>query len=298
MELTLVPTMHEDGTLTTNAADLIKEVNRELERFDYVVSTETYSLAKEDRKKLNKIAKQLADSRAALEERIFGTWKTDKANIMTMERAVKAASENLSNGIHAVEDAEKLKKAAALEAKWNELPGAEHYSFAAICDPKWLNKTAKEKQTLFEMEKVLSEIRAQEAQLKCVVEELPEVDQEIIMNHFYDSRDFIRCAQEANERRIAIRNAELRAQQAQNRPQAQNPVTQTPETIRTPKYQPAEETAQKALKRAFIVEGTVEQIKALGAFMAANGIRILDIAKDELTEGGLGHKLPYQRKGG
>lgn len=303
MEFNLVPVIQPDGTLKTNAAELLTAVQAELSKYDYVVDEESYSKAKEDRKKLNKIVSQIQASRMNLEEKVFGTWKADKASIMQVEKSVKTASETLGEGIQQVESVEKQKKYDALEAEWNS-EGGVRFPFEVAFEKKWLNKTAKKAEIYQEMAAKLADLRAKENQLREDCAGLPDTERKLCFDCFYKTLDLFQAQQRANEYKAAMqeaaeREAQKAAEEAQRAAAGQQAtiVSAAPVQPTAAPEMPAESIREpeleKMYRRAFLIEGSYSQMMELVQCMQRTGIRILDIAKGEKTS--LGEKLPYSR---
>ena len=142
MTFELKPKMSK-GQLVTNAQTLVKEVEKELEKYQYVVTEQNYELAKSDRTSLNKLVKEISDKRKEIEKDFFGNWNEDKKTIMSLEKKIKELSSNLGEGINSVdkiakdEKLEKIKKAWESESKDLQI----NVSFDLVFDKRWLNKT-------------------------------------------------------------------------------------------------------------------------------------------------------------
>lgn len=142
MTFELKPKMSK-GQLVTNAQTLVKEVEKELEKYQYVVTEQNYELAKSDRTNLNKLVKEISDKRKEIEKDVFGNWNEDKKTIMSLEKKIKELSSNLGEGINGVdqiakdEKLEKIKKAWESESKDLQI----NVSFDLVFDKRWLNKT-------------------------------------------------------------------------------------------------------------------------------------------------------------
>ena len=142
MTFELKPKMSK-GQLVTNAQTLVKEVEKELEKYQYVVTEQNYELAKSDRTSLNKLVKEISDKRKEIEKDVFGNWNEDKKTIMSLEKKIKELSSNLGEGINSVdkiakdEKLEKIKKAWESESKDLQI----NVSFDLVFDKRWLNKT-------------------------------------------------------------------------------------------------------------------------------------------------------------
>lgn len=282
MQFELIPTIGKDGVLITNAAEIIDSVRAQLIPYNYVVDDANYAQAKQDRSTLNKIAAQVSSSRKLLEERVFGTWKADKASIMQIEKEIKAASDALGEGIKAIDDEEKGKKAKDLESIWNTEGGNKYPFMSIIAEHKsWLNKTAKRDVVAVEMKSILHDLKLQEESMERQIRDLGDGEQAYIMEQWYRTRDYrtlIRIAQD-----IRAKNQEAAAR-AKPVPEPPKPVQQpAPEPQKVPEQAVQPTSRQETIyRRAFIVEGNETQLRALIACLQQNQIRILSIAKKDI----------------
>ncbi|WP_288339178.1 DUF1351 domain-containing protein [uncultured Allobaculum sp.] len=283
----LVPSM-KDGVLATNAAELAAAVRTELENYNYVVTSENYKDAKEDRAKLNSIVTQLSESRKRIENEVFKTWKQDKSQIMSIEKDIKDASAALGEGIKAIDDKAKAHKAEMLEAQWNEMGGVL-YPFAAVLSAhkSWMNKTAKKADVEAEMASEISVLKANESVLTAQITDLPEEHQCMVMERFYRTMNLPGALQEVEriqqalarveeeKRRAAERQAQVEARMIEPKPTA-NPVPDTIPAREVPAA-PVTEHSNRTYRRAFLIDASKEQLMALAEAMKSIGIKILDI---------------------
>lgn len=274
----LIPSM-QNGILTTNAADLADAVRDELKKYNYIVTADTYKNAKEDRAKLNGIATQLASSRKHIESEVFGVWKDDKARIMGIEGEIKDAASALGEGIKAIDEDAKARKAEALEWQWKEAGGGLYpFSLVLGSHKSWMNKTAKKADVQAEMAQEIKELQAKEITLKGQICDLKPEHSQIVMDKFYATLDLSKALCELE--RIEQILASTMAAQEQN---ARSQTDQKPDPIGSAGSRSTE--PEQIYRRAFLVEGTRDEIVALSQAMKNINIRILDIR-------GKGEKLP------
>ena len=274
----LIPSM-QNGILTTNAADLADAVRDELKKYNYIVTADTYKNAKEDRAKLNGIATQLASSRKHIENEVFGVWKDDKARIMGIEGEIKDAASALGEGIKAIDEDAKARKAETLEWQWKEAGGSLYpFSLVLGSHKSWMNKTAKKADIEAEMAQEIKELQAKEMTLKGQICDLKPEHGEIVMDKFYATLDLSKALCELE--RIEQILASTMAAQEQN---ARSQTDQKPDPIGSAGSRSTE--PEQIYRRAFLVEGTRDEIVALSQAMKNINIRILDIR-------GKGEKLP------
>lgn len=299
MEFNLIPTIQEDGSLKTNAAELVTSIREGLAPYNYLVDKDNYQQAKTDRALLNKAVDQISNSRKLMEEKVFGTWKTDKALIMQIEKEIKAKSDALGAGIRQIDDEEKQAKADKLQANFNTL-GGQKYDFSKVLaeHKSWLNRTAKDGTVFMEMEKTVKSLKALEAQIEKGVEDLKPDQQILVLNGWYDRMDFEEALAEIQQLREINRNlAAMERQEAEAR-EIRQAVEPDPEPVQVEEahYPQAKkivsEKTDKIYRRAFLIEGTEPQLRALVSCLKEQGIRILDIIKD-----GTHSRFPEEMRG-
>ena len=280
MEFELIPRM-ENGELQTNAAELVEAIKPELAKYNYIVDETNYAQAKADRSFLNKAVTQISNSRKLLEDKVFGKWKTDKEKIMAVERELKASAEALGNGIRVIDDEEKAEKAKNLEACWNAAGGSK-YRFEDILagHKSWLNKTAKRDVIAVEMQKELHDLGLQEKQIEKEIADLEEAQQVYLMEAWYKSREYQLTLQAAHNIRTA--NAKAAAMAKVEEEQREAPLTHTEPYSEPKAFTQTETQPEHIYRRAFIVEGNEQQLRALIGCMKQSGIKVLSIAKKDI----------------
>lgn len=278
----LIPSM-QNGILTTNAAELADAVRDELKKYNYIVTADTYKNAKEDRAKLNGIATQLASSRKHIESEVFGVWKDDKARIMGVEGEIKEAASVLGEGIKAIDEEAKARKAEALEWQWKEAGGGLYpFSLVLSSHKSWMNKTAKKADVEAEMAQEIKELQAKEMTLKGQICDLNPEHSQTVMDKFYATLDLSQALCEAERIEQFLAKMAVVQEQTQER-NTRSQADQEPDPIRSVGSEPP--AAEPIYRRAFLVEGTRDEIVALSQAMKNINIRILDIR-------GKGEKLP------
>lgn len=272
-QLQLIPSLSENGILTTNAHDLAQAVRAELQKYNYIVTEETYRTAKNDRASLNNLATQLATSRKHLEDQVFGRWKNDKAEIMQIERDIKDTSSLLGDGIKAIDDEARQARAEKLNALWNAL-GGNLYDFNAILKKHkgWTNKTAKEDDIHKEMAGEIFVLKNGENTVLTASNGLPAGEKQYVIDAWFATTDL-----QYVMGLIDSMKASLQKETAPNLEEVQpEPIQSAPEQAE-PEIVTAEPA--KLYTRTFTVEGTREQIQALVQCMKDIDIRITYIKK-------------------
>lgn len=160
-----------------NLDDILNNIEAMLAPYNEVsVDAKTYTVAKKVRTDLNKQIKQISDIRKDTENRILGDWPDIKLKMMEIEKAGKSASEKIKVQLDAVDEQAKIDRRQQIDREIQKI--ADEYNFAPNAikfDDRWLNKTAKWKETeaavrmQFEelkQERELHELRVSQVEVK------------------------------------------------------------------------------------------------------------------------------------
>lgn len=282
--LELVVYKNTVGELTTNAKMILESVKRNLAGYN----AENYSEAniadaKRDKAELNAAAKKLNDKRLELEREFMKPFNEFKDTVAETCTVIKTVSAQIDAVVKAVEEREKAEKEKLLTGSWDAL-GFTLVPLSKVWNPAWLNKTAKNKDTVAEMARIIDKIK----QDLVVLDRIGEPDAKA---HYLDTLNLDAALQEAdrikvNRDRLATiererKEAEALVPQAEpefetgySEPEAteeSRPVN--PQDESTPFEQEPEPTPEpEMLERTMWVRGTYEQIVALGDFMNDHGI--------------------------
>lgn len=267
-----------DGLVKTNAEQVLAMIEYGLKSYRYVVDETNYDKAKKDRAALNKLAENVSDERKRTEEKLFGKWKIDKANIMAIEKKIKAYSDDLGSGIKLVDKKDKDVKKAQICEFWDSLQSG--YPYDKVHDERYLNKSASVKSIEDDLKAKLENIRKMEELMETF---LPEdaVDRNRVITVFKETLDIAKAKAEADA--IARNRAEVEARQkameeakAQREMEAAQQIEEEVVTQEEPQpYQPQPQLLMRWMK----IEGTVEQFTALQNFMREIGVRLLEVKK-------------------
>lgn len=272
MEFTLVPSIGEDGQIKTNASELLKEIEKPLQKYNYVVTEETYSQAKTDRASLNKIATRISDERKRIENDVFKNWIQDKKDIMEVEKKIKASSAKLGEGITAIDDKDKQEKEQRIIDKWNEEVG-ELYNIQALWNKKWLNKSYSFADIEKDIAKAKEKIDKDILILKTFIPD-DRAEQKMIFNVYRKSLDVTLAKVEEDRIRDAHEQERLEAEKKKEAEQAHlnftNGTVETSEGAEPVQQdeKPSQEEVQPMETEPiyfaqFTVEGTRDQLEAL-----------------------------------
>lgn len=270
--LDLVVYSNTTGELTTNAKVILATVKAQLEHYKAEnYSEDNIADAKRDKAELNAAAKRLNDKRLELEREFMKPFNEFKDTVTETCTLIKTASSQIDGVVKAVEDREKAEKEKRLIEAWDGL-GFTLVSLSKVWNPAWLNKTAKVKEVIAEMGRIIEKV----TQDLVVLDRIGEPDAKA---YYLDTLNLDAALREADrikanrERLAAIERAkaeapavmapEMPAGKAQATPTASEPAEATADTP---------EVAPALLERTMRVWGTYEQLVALSRFMNENGI--------------------------
>ena len=299
--LELNVTEFQKGAVTWNYGELNTALDSALKSYQGVVYDETQITdAKADRARLNKLATALSAKRRELKSEFLEPFTDFENKCKQLETKVKNTSAEIDKQVKEFEDRQKDEKKAAILAKWAELTagiGAE-IPIEPIYESRWVNKTVR----LDEVFKILTD---EAKRVKEEIHEITKCDKDkynFVIMRYLESLDFVkslgaweteqerlRRAEELNRineqrrREQAERAAEIARMKAEQAAAVQNNTAVIEEAPKPPVYavphtygavNPAPETTfPEILHRTLWVEGTKEQIIALGKWLKDNGMK-------------------------
>ena len=144
LTLTLV-----NGQYETNASALAVAVRSELERYRYLVTEDSYESAKADKAYLNKIAKQIKETRLAEERRIKQPLEAAKVQLMALEKEIEAVSNDLKSGIESIDSKKFKERCKRYQEIWNTIcnDGEVHFNFDPVMlkyEKDWQKKSCRD----------------------------------------------------------------------------------------------------------------------------------------------------------
>ena len=251
-EFTLVPTI-EDGIVRTNAKELLKAIEPQLKKFDYVVTDENIKDAKTDRASLNNLVKTIQSERKKIEDEVFGTWKSEKADIMDLEKRLSASADKLDAGIKQLEEKDKELKKKQIEEFWYTL--TKKYPFELVFEKKMLNKTVTPKSIEDHLKKVLAKAMDGEKVMETFLPQ-DQFQAEQVKDVYYRTMDLAQAKAKADElARISQQVEVLKAEEPPKEPKNHQvePVQEVPKT----------NTHDGIYGATFAVEGTFDDMANL-----------------------------------
>lgn len=283
-----------------NLAQLKEELMPRLKKYNELVVTEdSIKAAKEDKAALNKLKQAIEEQRISIKKQYLEPYNVLESQCKEVVALIDAPIQAIDKQIKAFDEIEIKQKYEALEQAFAELEAPEWVIIDDILNPKWKNKTAKLESLKAEMADKMKKITEDVTKLGDMYGDksyyLP------ILNKYKTTKDFSQTAvyaaqleteyrkeQERKSRESEVkakRESELATQSVQDAPEPPETVSNDiipsePQTVvNEPSAQPEAATAptERIITGRFEVTGTVEQIKALGAYMKYQGIQFKTI---------------------
>lgn len=274
----------QNGKVYTNASDLLPAIQEGLKAYDYIVDENNYKQAKSDRTTLNNLVKIVSDKRKQVENDVFAQWVQDKKDIMAVEKAIKAASDKLGNGINDIDNAEKELKKNQIKELWLNMTNNK-YPFELVFEERYLNKSVKPK----EIEESLNNkfLKAEE-QLSFIEAYLPddELQAEQVIQLFCKTLDLSKATERINE----IKEAKAKLQEKVNAQIEQSKQAQMERENVAPvqsQLEAHESQSQSQVRRycVFRFEGSMEELQAfnpiLNQFIKEHDVKVNILEKGE-----------------
>lgn len=251
-EFTLVPTI-EDGIVRTNAKELLKAIEPQLKKFDYVVTDDNIKDAKTDRASLNNLVKTIQSERKKIEDEVFGEWKKEKADIMQLEKRLSFTADNLDKGIKELEEKDKELKKKQIEEFWYTL--TKKYPFELVFEKKMLNKTVTAKSIEDHLKKVLAKAMDGEKVMETFLPK-DQFQAEQVKDVYYRTMDLAQAKAKADELARISQQVEVLKAEEEPKPQPKSePVQEVPKTQTN--------THDGIYGATFAVEGTFDDMANL-----------------------------------
>ena len=265
------------GMLKWNFEELNRELDLRLERYHNLQYTEEQiAEAKKDRAGLNAFKKAMNDRKIELKKEFCEPYDDFASQVKQLIAKIDKASAGIDLQIKAYEEKEKAEKRAELERYWTEHgPRQINVKLDRVFDEKWLNKSCRPSQwqtALGEIaEKIDSDVLAiahfedVDKMNFCITEYQKTVDLGRTLAAWEDKQEADRQAAETRER--MMREREEREARRKAESEAMRQILDAP--------------MPELYTRAFKVQGTREQIIALGNFMKSENIKFWKIQLEE-----------------
>lgn len=268
-----------------NLAALKAELTPKLDYYNsLVVTADSIKAAKADKAALNKLKTAIEDQRKALKKQYLEPYTVLENQCKEVVALIDAPISAIDKQIKVFEEQDEQNKYNELSDAFVKLAPPEWIKIEDVLNPKWKNKTLKTDALITELTAAVKELVDGIAKISDMYKDEPYLLS--ITEFFKQHKDFSKTAVYAAQMQTAYKKeqaakaaAEAAAQNTlQNAPQDASAVSN--ESI-LPQQQTQQEKQseqpQKLFKGRFEVEGTKEQIIALGNYMKANGIKFTTI---------------------
>lgn len=277
--LELVITKNVVGVLETNIEQLEVYVNSKLEEYKPELYKGDADSAKKDRAELNNSKKFLSQARINLMKELMKPYSDFESRCKTLEKKIDSVSSQLDEIVKGKENEEKQKKKDFVCDIWAS-KNFDLVPLEKVFNPKWLNKTAKEKDISDEMDSIIKKVYSD---LK-IIERCGE-DSETLKAHYLISLDLeetLAYGEELKEtRRLAEEEAKNRDEREHNEKLEEQKKEVAEEALRQIKAEEINELTGKILgeevkpeikEYVVSVKATEEQLLKLKSACNALGI--------------------------
>lgn len=268
-----------------NLAALKAELTPKLDYYNkLVVTADSIKAAKADKAALNKLKTAIEDQRKAIKKQYLEPYTILETQCKEVVALIDAPISAIDKQIKVFEEQDEQNKYNELSDAFDQLSPPEWIKIENVLNPKWKNKTLKTDALISELTVAVKELVDGLAKISDMYKDEPYLLS--ITEFFKEHKDFSKTAVYAAQMQTAYKKeqaakaaAEAAAQNTlQNAPQAA--AVGNNESILTQQQTQQEtqpEKPQKLFKGRFEVEGTKEQIIALGNYMKNNGIKFTTI---------------------
>ena len=269
-----------------NYEELKGGLTASLEKYQNLVYTpENIKEAKDDRATLNALKKSLNDEKIKIKKEFEVPYKDFEDKIKELIELVDKPASEIDKQVKVFEEQEKAKKREVINTIYSENIGAyaELISLEKLYDPRWENKTYKETDIVKEIQDV---VKKADSDLKVIMDLKSEFEFQIKDTYFKT----LDLGQALVEKQRLEKQKELQEQLAtpkQTDIVVDNVAKTTigDDSIDAMEYavggvigvdtsnEESNQVEEKMVSVAFRVECTESQLKALGEYMKANGIK-------------------------
>lgn len=267
-----------------NYEELKGGLTASLEKYQNLVYTpENIKEAKDDRATLNALKKSLNDEKIKIKKEFEVPYKDFEDKIKELIELVDKPASEIDKQVKVFEEQEKAKKREVINTIYSENIGAyaELISLEKLYDPRWENKTYKETDIVKEIQDV---VKKADSDLKVIMDLKSEFEFQIKDTYFKT----LDLGQALVEKQRLEKQKELQEQLA--KPQMEEVKVEPVNSIDVDaadamRYaigniagvdtsnEESNQVEEKMVSVAFRVECTESQLKALGEYMKANGIK-------------------------
>lgn len=265
-----------------NLEALKAELTPKLEYYNtLVVTADSIKAAKADKAALNKLKTAIEDQRKAIKKQYLEPYTILETQCKEVVALIDAPISAIDKQIKVFEEKDDNEKYNQLTEAFEKLSPPDWITLDDVLNPKWKNKTLKTDALISELTAAVKELVDGIAKINEMYKDEPYLLS--ITEFFKQHKDFSKTAVYA-----AQMNTAYKKEQAAKAAAAQNTLQNAPQDAAAvsnesilPQQQTQQETQseqpQKLFKGRFEVEGTKEQIIALGNYMKNNGIKFTTI---------------------
>lgn len=269
-----------------NLEQLKAELEPRLEKYNSLVVTEdSIKAAKEDKAALNKLKKAIEEQRISIKKQYLEPYNVLEAQCKEVVKMIEAPIQVIDKQIKAFGEIEKQEKYTALYEAFTSLAAPDWVEITDVLNPKWENKTQKLETLKAEMAECCKKYKEELDKLMEMYKDFPH--KLAIENKYKECKDFSKTAVyavmlESEYKKEQQRKAEeaVHSENAQNEPQCErhesNAITPQ-ETQSGNNGNSGQPESESMMKGRFTIECTRTQLYALGKFIKAQGIRILQV---------------------
>lgn len=260
-----------------NYEELKGGLQESLKKYQNLVYTsQNIKEAKDDRATLNALKKSLNDEKIKIKKEFEVPYKDFEDKIKELIELVDKPASEIDKQVKIFEEAEKVKKRESIENIYAENIGsyADLIPLQQIYDSRWENKTYKETDIKKEIQDI---VKKADSDIKVIAELKSEFEFQIKDTYFRT----LDLGQALVEKQRLEKQKELlttiKQQQVEVKVDSINNIDSV-DSVRYAvgidnSYEESTSVEEKMISVAFRVECTESQLKALGEFMKANGIK-------------------------
>ncbi len=250
--LELTVTRSVKGVLETNIAQLEDYVTKKLEEYRPELYSGDAESAKKDRAELNSSRKFLSQARISLMKELMKPYADFEERCKALERQIDTASGLLDRIVKEKEEAEKEAKRKSVESLWSS-KGFSLVPLERVWNPKWLNKTAKEKDISEEMDSVIKKIYTSLKTLEASGD-----DGEMLKSHYLLTLDLDETLEYGERMREAKSAADRESAERSEREHREQISAQRKEVSEEIRRQPGEQAASTLADEALGIKSRPE----------------------------------------
>ncbi len=260
-----------------NYEELKRGLQESLKKYQNLVYTsQNIKEAKDDRATLNALKKSLNDEKIKIKKEFEVPYKDFEDKIKELIELVDKPASEIDKQVKIFEEAEKVKKRESIENIYAENIGsyADLIPLQQIYDSRWENKTYKETDIKKEIQDI---VKKADSDIKVIAELKSEFEFQIKDTYFRT----LDLGQALVEKQRLEKQKELLTTIKQQQVEVKVDSINNIDSVDSVRYavgidnsnEESTSVEEKMISVAFRVECTESQLKALGEFMKANGIK-------------------------